>query len=278
MNCEIYNYIQKENKFKYNYNNNDKYMSKENYNFNYNKNEFLNADNDNKELNENFNSNNNIINMNIKNIQNNEKITNNKNNKQNIYHNKLNNSSLHRNYLTLDSNNLQTSNSNININNKFNNFNINNKSSINSISSLPYQDLKTPLRNEFKKETRNNIDDAFKINSYTPNRDYNSNNINDINLYNNFKINLKKPIHKLKFHKGNALCLSVLNDGRLVSGSSDTNIIVYNKITYQPDIIIKEHTNSARGIITLSSGELASCSDDKTIKLFIIKANNYQIL
>lgn len=190
MNGEIYNYIQKENKS--NYNNNDKYMSKENYNFNYSKNEFINDENDNKELNDNFNKNNsnNIFNMNIKNVKNNEKITNNKNNQQNIYNNsnnKLNYSSLHRNYLTLDSYNLHPSNSNINTNNKFNNINVNNKSSINSISSLPYQDLKTPLRNEFKKETRNNIDDTFKINSYTPNRNYNcNNNINDINLYNNY--------------------------------------------------------------------------------------------
>ena len=94
--------------------------------------------------------------MNIKNVKNNEKIINNKNNQQNIYNNsnnKLNYSSLHRNYLTLDSYNLHPSNSNINTNNKFNNINVNNKSSINSLSSLPYQDLKTPLRNEFKKET-----------------------------------------------------------------------------------------------------------------------------
>ena len=109
--------------------------------------------------------------MNVKN--NSEKITNNKNSQQNMYNNnnnnKLSNSSLHRNYLTLDS--------------------YNNKSSINSISSLPYQELKTPLRNEFKNETRNNIDNTFKINSYTPNRNYNSNNINDTNSYNNYSNN-----------------------------------------------------------------------------------------
>ena len=126
--------------------------------------------------------------MNIQNLKNNEKIISNQNSQQNIYKNTKNNSNLHRNYLTLDSYNLHSSNNNnINTNNKYNN--INNKTSINSISCLPYQDLKTPLRNEFRKETRNNIDDTFKINSYTPNRNYNSNNINDINLYNNSSVN-----------------------------------------------------------------------------------------
>ena len=102
-------------------------------------------------------------------------------------------------------------------------------------------------------------------------------NIND-NLYNNFNINLKNQICKINFHKKSVLCLTILNDGRLVSGSGDNNIIIYNKNTYQPDIIIREHNNYIRCIIELSSGELVSCSDDKTIKIFQIKGNNYQIL
>ena len=69
-----------------------------------------------------------------------------------------------------------------------------------------------------------------------------------------------------------------MKDGRLVSGAADNSIIIYNKITYQPDLIIKEHNNSVFCITQLSSGILASCSYDNTIKLFNIKDVQYEIL
>ena len=69
-----------------------------------------------------------------------------------------------------------------------------------------------------------------------------------------------------------------MNDGRLVSGSCDKSIIIYNKITFQPDLIIKEHNSYLCNIIQLRSGVLASCSDDKTIKLFKIEGNKYEVL
>ena len=50
------------------------------------------------------------------------------------------------------------------------------------------------------------------------------------------------------------------------------------KKTYQPDIIIKEHNSGVCCINQLSSGILASCSKDKTIKLFNIKEMKYDIL
>ena len=102
--------------------------------------------------------------------------------------------------------------------------------------------------------------------------------INNNNLYNNYNIELKNPIHILNDHTMGISCLTVMNDGRLVSCSSDGSIIIYNKETYKPDIIIKEHSNKVRYIIQLSSGILASCSDDKSIKLFNIKENKYEVL
>ena len=98
------------------------------------------------------------------------------------------------------------------------------------------------------------------------------------NLYNNFNIKLKEPIHTLNNHKGDIRGLSILKDGRIVSGSEDKSIIIYNKITYQPDLIINEHNDKISYITTLSSGILASCSKDKKIKLFSIKDNQYKIL
>ena len=100
----------------------------------------------------------------------------------------------------------------------------------------------------------------------------------DDNLYNNFDIKLKEPIHKLNNHTSYANCLTLLNDGRLVSGSADNSITIYNKKTYQTDLIIKEHTGWVLCITKLNSGVLASCSADKTIKLFNINNNNYNIL
>ena len=72
--------------------------------------------------------------------------------------------------------------------------------------------------------------------------------------------------------------LCILKDGRLVSGSEDYSIIIYDKNTYQPDLIIKEHSNYIACIIQLSSGILVSCANDKTIKLFKINGKNYEIL
>ena len=98
------------------------------------------------------------------------------------------------------------------------------------------------------------------------------------NIYDDYKIEMKNPVHKLTNHTSTVICLCVLNDGRLVSGSYDKSIIIYNKITYQPDLIIKEHSSDVYCIIQLSSGELVSCSGDKTIKIFSITEVQYKLL
>ena len=51
-------------------------------------------------------------------------------------------------------------------------------------------------------------------------------------MYNDFNIEFKKPIHILNNHINSVYCLSILKDRRLVSGSYDKSIIIYNKITY----------------------------------------------
>ena len=98
------------------------------------------------------------------------------------------------------------------------------------------------------------------------------------NSYDNYIIEKKNPIYKLTNHTSYVFCLCVLNDGRLVSGSDDKSIIIYNKTTYKPDIIIKEHKDYITCITKLSSGILASCSFDKTINLFNINGMKYEIL
>ena len=60
--------------------------------------------------------------------------------------------------------------------------------------------------------------------------------------------------------------------------SGDYSIIIYNKNTYKPDLIIKEHSSNVYCLTQLSSGELASCSEDNTIKLYNINGNNYNVI
>ena len=85
-------------------------------------------------------------------------------------------------------------------------------------------------------------------------------------------------MHVLNNHNLEVTCLTILKDGRLVSGSRDDSIIIYNKKTYKPDLQIREHVNSVYWVTTLNSGILASCSFDTKIKLFNIKDNEYNVL
>ena len=66
-------------------------------------------------------------------------------------------------------------------------------------------------------------------------------------------IEFKTNITTLKIHTNGVNCLTVLNDGRLVSGSFDKSIIIYNKETYQPNIIIQEHDNDINCLIQLKN-------------------------
>ncbi len=42
-------------------------------------------------------------------------------------------------------------------------------------------------------------------------------------LYNDFNIKLRNPIHKLKNHTNAIYCLTKLKDGRFISGSADNS-------------------------------------------------------
>ena len=94
--------------------------------------------------------------------------------------------------------------------------------------------------------------------------------------YNDFDISSKQLTLNRKCHTDKVTCLCTLDDGRLVSGSKDNNIIIYNKITYKPDIIIKGHEDTINCVLRLDSDLLVSCSADKTIKIFKIKDKNYE--
>ena len=83
-----------------------------------------------------------------------------------------------------------------------------------------------------------------KLRPYEPN-------IND-NSYNNFDINLKKPKYHLKYHTKCIRCSTVLNDGRIATGSLDNSIVIYNNKTFKADLTIKELSNSVFSLIQLN--------------------------
>ena len=136
------------------------------------------------------------------------------------------------------------------------------------------------LINDIIKEnekSKNEIDNILNINNnILINKEININNNNDA-LFNNYDIKSKELMLTIKVHKNIIFCSVLLNDGRFVTGSLDKSIIIYNKKTFKPDLIIKEHKYSVSYLLQLSSGLLASCSGDYTIKIFNINNNNYKI-
>ena len=143
----------------------------------------------------------------------------------------------------------------------------------NEKNKIEIQNILNKNKNEINKDEKfkylekelNNM----KINESTKENSYNS--------YDNFDIKQKKCIHLFKEHSNTVYCSTILYDGRIATSSGDKSIIIYNKNTFKPDIKIKEHDGPVGYILQLSSGMLASCSVDTTIKIFIIKDNNYQV-
>ena len=96
------------------------------------------------------------------------------------------------------------------------------------------------------------------------------------NLINEFNIKSLNPIHRLNDHSNSIKCFTLLKDGRLVSGSEGGKIIIHNKITYKPDLIINVY-ETVRSLIILKSGVLGAC-DEYYINFFNIKENKYDKL
>lgn len=89
------------------------------------------------------------------------------------------------------------------------------------------------------------------------------------------KLSLRRAIINFKFGFSS---LSLLNDGRLASGSCDTKIRIYNLDNYQCELIIKEHSQAINSLCTLENGCLVSSSDDGTIMMFEINKKEYKLL
>ena len=77
-----------------------------------------------------------------------------------------------------------------------------------------------------------------------------------------------KWMNSLYYHTGPVLSLTVLNDGRLASCSTDSSINIYNTSDYKLKFTIRGHTDGVSYISQLEDGRLISASYDQTIKIW----------
>ena len=82
----------------------------------------------------------------------------------------------------------------------------------------------------------------------------------------------------LNYNKAWINHLFQLNDGRLISCSSDGILNIYKKETFELELEIKEHLISIRSFTQLFDGRIITCSDDSTMKIIkLIENNKYEI-
>ena len=95
------------------------------------------------------------------------------------------------------------------------------------------------------------------------------------NKFKNFKFENMKNIKILNKNKGTIWCLKTLDDGRLAAGDEYSNLIIYNKQTFNTDIIINNNLGELLNFTQLKNKNIA-CSfwNDYTLKIIKIKNNN----
>ena len=104
-------------------------------------------------------------------------------------------------------------------------------------------------------------------------KDHNKDNFWNFHGLSDFqRITLIKDIHSSEI---TSVCF--LKDGRLVSGSMDQNAFIYNKITFEIDIKIKEKKPISYINIT-KEGILIICLYTTFFNLYKIKEKEYEII
>ena len=125
---------------------------------------------------------------------------------------------------------------------------------------------------ELMKEKISNLE-SHNINSFPKNHINKKEFSTPLNL--DINISEREPIHFMAKHHANYIyCITLLKNKRLVSGGYDSKIIVYDKNYTNPELEIKEHSESVTSLIVASNGNLISSSRDKTLKVFKIEENN----
>ena len=87
----------------------------------------------------------------------------------------------------------------------------------------------------------------------------------DIQIYD---IEKKKIVNTLKGHKKTINCMVEIEPGRIVSGSDEEDMILWNLNDISAKYILKGHKGPITAIVRLDEGRFLSASKDKTIKLW----------
>ncbi len=107
----------------------------------------------------------------------------------------------------------------------------------------------------------------------------NENEINNkkIDEFKNFKIENVKNIKILNNNEGWIYSIKILNDGRLIAADSKSNLIIYNKETFNAEIIIKNNLGDLLNFIQLKNKNIVcSFDNENTLKIIKINKNEYE--
>ena len=104
--------------------------------------------------------------------------------------------------------------------------------------------------------------------------------IKNIDIFKDFKFENMNNYKTLNNNKGLIYCLQILDDKRLAASDSKSNLIIYNKETFNPDITIQNNCSSLLHFKQLKNKNIAvSFISDFTIKIIKIKnEKDYEII
>ena len=128
------------------------------------------------------------------------------------------------------------------------------------------------LENKLNEKEKKDAENKINSQTNTPNETKSNN-----NNFKNLKIENLKNIKILNNNKGIIYCVKTLDDGRIAAGDEYSNLIIYNKETFYPDIIIRNNLNSLLTLTQLKNKNIiCSFSNISTLKIIKIMNNEYE--
>ena len=136
--------------------------------------------------------------------------------------------------------------------------------------------MKMPIKTELNKNIMNIINkNEILIENFIDEIKLELGILKENEKFKNFKIENMENLTTLNNNQRDIFSLVKLNDERFAAGDSFSNLIIYNKETFKPDLIIKNNLGNLFTFTQLKNKNLA-CSFDKnnTLKIIKIKNNN----
>ena len=138
-------------------------------------------------------------------------------------------------------------------------------------SKKDIEKLKTKKEVEKTKDSKKEIEKLKTKKEVEKTKDFKK----EIEKLKDFEIEKTKIVNTLNNNENYINCLKILDDGRLAAGDSSSNLVIYNKENFKPEIIIKNNLGNLFNITQIKNKFLAcSFAKDSTIKIIKIKKNN----